>query len=58
MYTIIEVANTHGGNQDYLFSLIDLFAEFDFGYGIKFQPIGADELATPDFEWYPVYQKL
>jgi sialic acid synthase SpsE len=27
-------------------------------HNIKFQPLHPDQLATPDFEWYPVYQKL
>lgn len=54
---IIEVANTHGGDKEYLLSLIEEFQEFE-GHGIKFQPLHPDGLATPDFEWYPVYQEL
>jgi len=54
---IIEVANTHGGSLDYLKSLI---AEFDgyIGFGMKFQPLHPDKIATSDFQWYPVYQEL
>ena len=58
MYTIIEVANTHGGNIDYLLSLIDEFVDFKEEIGIKFQPFKYNEIALEDFEWYPVYEKL
>mgnify|MGYP005853306477 CR=1 FL=1 len=54
---IIEVANTHGGNLDYLKSLITEFDDYK-GFGIKFQPLHPDKIATPDFAWYPVYQEL
>ncbi len=57
MNYIIEVANTHGGNKDYLMSLIDEFSSFE-GHGIKFQPLHPDRIATPDFAWYSVYQEL
>jgi spore coat polysaccharide biosynthesis protein SpsF (cytidylyltransferase family)/sialic acid synthase SpsE len=57
-YVIIEVANTHGGNIDYLSKLIDEYEDCKDGFGIKFQPLHPDELSTPDFQWYPVYQKL
>ena len=57
-YVIIEVANTHGGNIDYLNNLIEEYKDCKDGFGIKFQPLHPDELATPDFQWYPVYQKL
>lgn len=54
---IIEVANTHGGNLDYLKSLIKEFDGYD-GFGMKFQPLHPDRIATSDFSWYPVYQEL
>lgn len=57
-YVIIEVANTHGGDVDYLYKLIEEYEDCKDGFGIKFQPLHPDELATPDFQWYPVYQKL
>jgi spore coat polysaccharide biosynthesis protein SpsF (cytidylyltransferase family)/sialic acid synthase SpsE len=56
-YQILEIANSHGGNMDYLLSLIDEFAEYK-GYGMKFQPLHPDRIATPDFSWYPVYHEL
>lgn len=57
-YIIIELANTHGGDIQYLHELIDSFSIYSDSYGIKFQPLSPDTLATPDFQWYPVYQKL
>ena len=54
---IIEVANTHGGNKEYLLDLIQEFEDFK-NHGIKFQPLHPDRIATSDFEWYPVYQEL
>jgi len=60
MYNILEVANTHGGDIDYLLSLIEEFKEFDKSesFGMKFQPFKYDKIATKDFEWYSVYQEL
>ena len=58
VYNILEVANTHGGNFDYMISLIEEFKEFDQNTGIKFQPFKYDEIALPDFSWYHVYEDL
>jgi spore coat polysaccharide biosynthesis protein SpsF (cytidylyltransferase family)/sialic acid synthase SpsE len=58
MYNILEMANVHGGDISHLFSLIDEFSEFKDNFGIKFQPFKYDQIATPDFEWYPVYEEL
>ena len=55
--TIIEVANTHGGDFDYMISLIDEFERIQPS-GIKFQPLKYDQIAVKDYEWYPVYEKL
>jgi spore coat polysaccharide biosynthesis protein SpsF (cytidylyltransferase family)/sialic acid synthase SpsE len=57
-YIILELANTHGGDKTYMYSLIDTFAAYQGNYGMKFQPLSPDTLATPDFQWYPVYQTL
>lgn len=57
-YTIIEVANTHGGNADYLNTLIDSFSQYGENVGIKFQPLHPDKLATTDFVAYEIYKKL
>ena len=58
IYNIIEVANTHGGNLDYLRDLIKEFEAFKNGFGMKFQPFRYDEIATSDYEWYEVYRSL
>lgn len=60
MYNIIEVANCHGGNKNYFLSLIDEFEKFNKkdNFGIKFQPFKYDEIATKDYSWYSVYEKL
>jgi len=55
--TIIEVANTHGGDFDYLITLIDEFENIQPS-GIKFQPLKYDQIALKDYEWYSVYEKL
>jgi N,N'-diacetyllegionaminate synthase len=56
-YQILEVANSHGGSLEYLLSLIREFEQFR-GYGMKFQPLHPDKIATKDFQWYNVYQEL
>lgn len=57
-YIIIEVANTHGGQIDYLKNLVSQFESYHNGYGIKFQAFHYDTLATEDFDYYDVYKKL
>lgn len=57
-YIIIELANTHGGDQSYLEQLIHSFKEYTGSYGMKFQPLSPNTLATTDFEWYKVYEEL
>ena len=57
-YYIIEIANTHGGNRQYLNDLIAQFSDLTGNFGIKFQAFSPDTIATKDFEWYPVYQEL
>jgi spore coat polysaccharide biosynthesis protein SpsF (cytidylyltransferase family)/sialic acid synthase SpsE len=57
-YKIIELANTHSGSFEYFEKLVDSFAEYTQGYGMKFQPFHADKIATTDFPWYSVYQEL
>ena len=50
-YVIIEIANTHAGNIDYLNNLLNEFSSYDKNVGIKFQPFKYDEIALEDFEW-------
>lgn len=58
IYTILEVANTHNGNTNYIHSLIDEFSEFKVDHGIKFQPFKYDEIADSDYEHYELYKSL
>lgn len=58
IYNILEVANTHNGNIEYVFDLLEEFCEFENNIGIKFQPFHYDLIATKEFEWYPVYKEL
>lgn len=58
-YIIFEVANSHGGNLNYLNSLIQKYQELNWEKkGIKFQPFKPELIAVPDYEWYDVYKKL
>ena len=59
-YNILEVANTHAGGVDYIDSLLKEFASFkkEDGFGIKFQPLKFDKIATEDYEWYDTYKAI
>jgi spore coat polysaccharide biosynthesis protein SpsF (cytidylyltransferase family)/sialic acid synthase SpsE len=57
-YQIIELANTHGGDIAYLKELIIAFEKYKGDIGMKFQPLSADTLSTPEYEWYNVYKEL
>lgn len=56
VYNIIEIANSYGGDLDYLRELIDEFEDFE-GFGMKFQPFKYDEISLPDYEWYDSYKE-
>ncbi len=59
MYYILEVANTHGGDLNYLNLLLDEFSDLNAPkIGIKFQAFKYDQIATEDYEWYETYEKL
>ncbi len=57
-YNIIEIANVHGGDFNYLKNLIQEFKDTDGIDGVKFQPFKYDQIALPDFSWYDMYIKL
>ncbi len=57
-YNILEIANVHAGNENYMNALLEEFSEFKGNFGIKFQPFKYDCLALPDFSWYDVYKEL
>lgn len=56
-YIIIETANCHGGNIEYVYDLLDTFSQFE-NTGIKFQPFKYDEISTEEYEGYSLYQEL
>lgn len=56
---IYEVANFHGGDVQQIFRIIEALAPMSYSRrAIKFHPIAADALATPDFPAYTLYQTL
>jgi N,N'-diacetyllegionaminate synthase len=57
-YFIIENANNHGGDFDYLLELIDTFSFYGEGFGMKLQPLHPDGISTPDYSYYKLYQQL
>lgn len=57
-YNILEIANVHAGNEDYMLALLDEFSDVEASHGIKFQPFKFDKIALPDFSWYEVYKEL
>ncbi len=57
-YIILEIANTHAGDKNYVFKLLEEYSSYKENFGIKFQPFKYDEIAREDYEWYPVYQTL
>jgi N,N'-diacetyllegionaminate synthase len=57
-YNILEIANVHAGDINYVHKLLDEYAEFSSGFGIKFQPFKFDKIALPDYAWYEVYKEL
>lgn len=57
IYNLLEIANVHEGSFDYLINLIKEFHDVD-AQGIKVQVLKADEIALPEYVWYPVYEKL
>lgn len=56
VYNIIEVANTHNGNIDYIYSLLDEFKSLNGNIGVKFQAFKYDEIATKDHDWFETYK--
>ena len=58
-YLILEIANSHAGKRSIIEQLIKGFGKINHSSkGIKFQVFQPDRIATSDFKWYSVYQKL
>ena len=64
MKLILEVANTHGGNINYVHELINEFSVAleqecsNKRLGIKFQPFSAVGISCPDFSAHNLYKEL
>lgn len=58
IYNIIEIANVHGGDLNYLKDILKEFEEFKKNFGVKFQPFKYDEIALDDFSDYKVYKEF
>jgi N,N'-diacetyllegionaminate synthase len=58
-HQILEVANVHGGDLNYLYELIEKVAHLESPqFGIKLQVLNPDLIALPDFSYYDLYHQL
>lgn len=57
-YNIIEIANTHGGDIDYVLDLIDECSIIQGNFGVKFQIFKPNLIALKDFTYYEAYETL
>jgi len=55
-YLLFEIANSCAGSVKSIQKLIDSLPKTD-NAGIKFQVYKYNEIALPDYEWYPVYKQ-
>jgi N,N'-diacetyllegionaminate synthase len=58
-HIILETANFHGGDTALLKDAITQFATLDYNnLGIKFHAFHHDNVALPDFSWYPIVKNF
>lgn len=58
-YHILEIANVHGGNFNYLKKLINGISKYKSPYfGVKLQVFKSDLIALPDFSYFHIYEDL
>ncbi len=58
-YLICELANSHNGNANTIFSLLRKIEKIKYkNLGLKFQVISKKDLAIKQYKWFNVYQKL
>ena len=58
-YLICEIANSHNGNANSIFSLLRKIEKIKYrNLGLKFQVISKNDLAIKQYKWFNVYQKL
>jgi spore coat polysaccharide biosynthesis protein SpsF (cytidylyltransferase family)/sialic acid synthase SpsE len=58
IYNILEIANVHGGDMNYLKALLKDFESSKKNFGVKFQPFKYNEIALEDYNWYKTYKEL
>lgn len=58
-HLILETANFHGGDPGLLKQAVKVFSGIDYPHmGIKFHAFKPDNVALPDFSWYPVVKQF
>ncbi|MGE5340281.1 MAG: cytidylyltransferase domain-containing protein [Candidatus Omnitrophota bacterium] len=58
-HILLETANFHGGDSDVLQRTIEAFAAIPYpNLGIKFHAFKPDNVALPDFSWYPIVKNF
>jgi len=58
-HIILETANFHGGDAKLLKETVETFSTVDYrGLGIKLHAFKPDNVALPDFSWYPVVKNF
>ena len=57
---VLETASFHGGDPSVIETLVAQLQALSYAgaRGVKFHPIAADKLATPDFFAHPIYRQL
>jgi N,N'-diacetyllegionaminate synthase len=56
---IIEIANSHDGNKEKLFQIINQASSFSYpNLSIKLQIFSSDTISLRDYEWYEVYENI
>ena len=56
---IVEIANSHGGNPETVFKLVDEVNNLNYPEkSLKFQIFAPDTIALEDFQWFEVYKEI
>lgn len=56
---IVEIANSHDGNQNSFYEIIDEIVKFPYqNKSLKLQIFSAETIALKDYEWYETYKKI
>jgi len=59
VHVILETANFHGGDAALLKNAVEKFSKLEYpNLGIKFHAFKPDNVALPDFSWYPTVKRF